>query len=648
MSDKIRILYIDDYDMDRELVKDALEKEHGGFQVMEASNRAEFETLLQTHRFDVVLSDFNIAGFEGLQVLETVRSIEPHVPVIIVTGTGSEEIAVKALKQGASDYVIKRTKHIRKLPQTILAAIEKESLKEQREQAKAALRESEEKYRLVIENANDAIFIAQDETLKFVNPKTEIMIGYSAEELAEMPFMNIIHPEDRDMVFNRYLKRIEGKEPPNLYSFRILSKSGKDLEVELNAVRINWEGRPATLSFLRDITEKRKLEAQLRQAQKMEAIGTLSGGIAHDFNNILGIILGNAELAMDDVPEWNTARGNLEEIRNACFRAKGVVQQILSFSRQTETEQKPIRVVPIIEESLKLLRASIPSSIEIFQDVQTDVDTILGNPTQIHQVLINLCTNAAHAMEEGGSLMITLTDRLLDESDVNRYPDVPPGRYVKLSVKDTGCGIAPEIMNRVFDPYFTTKDVDKGTGMGLAMVHGIVKGHKGGLSVRSKPGEGSTFDILFPTVDQQYIQEARVNGGLPRGDENILFVDDEEAMVNINRRRLERLGYQVETRTNPFEALKLFRTHPDRFDLVITDTTMPGMTGDVLAQKLMEIRPNTPVLLCTGYSDRIDKDKVGKMGIAGFAMKPLGADELARTVRALLDRGFRDGGGFGS
>jgi PAS domain S-box-containing protein len=500
--------------------------------------------------------------------------------------------------------------------------------------------ESEKKYRLLIENANDAIFIAQDETLKFVNPKTETLTGYTAEELAKMPFADIIHPEDRTMVFNRYRKRIKGEKPPRLYSFRILSKLGMELEVELNTVRINWEGRPATLNFLRDITEQKKLEVQLRQAQKMEAIGTLSGGIAHDFNNILGIILGNTELAMDDVPEWNPARGNLEEVRKACLRAKDVVRQILSFSRQTEAEQKPMRIVPILEESLKLLRASIPSSIEIFHDVQTDVDTILGNPTHIHQVLINLCTNAAHAMEEGGILAITLTDHLLVESDANQYPDVPPGRYVKLSVKDTGCGIAPEMMNRVFDPYFTTKDVDKGTGMGLAVVHGIVKGHKGGISVKSKPGEGSTFDILFPIVDQETIQEPKVNGDLPRGDEKILFVDDEEAMVNIARQRLERLGYQVETRTDPFEALKLFGTHPDRFDLVITDTTMPGMTGDALAQELMKIRPNIPVLLCTGYSDRIDKDRVEKMGIAGFAMKPLGADELARTVRALLDRGF--------
>ena len=635
----IRILYIDDYDMDRELVKDALEKEHGGFEVMEASNKAEFESLLQTHRFDVVLSDFNIAGFEGLEVLETVRLIEPQVPVIIVTGTGSEEIAVKALKQGASDYVIKRTAHIRKLPQTILAAIEKQSLKEQREQSKAALRESEEKYRLLIENANDAILIAQDETLKFVNPKTEIMTGYTAAELSKMPFADIVHPEDRDMVFRRYLKRIEGEELPGLYSFRILSKSGLELAVELNSVRIEWQGRPATLNFLRDITEKRKLEVQLRQAQKMEAIGTLSGGIAHDFNNILGIILGNTELAMDDVPEWNPARENLKKVRDACFRAKDVVQQILSFSRRTESEQKPLRLAPIIEESMKLLRASIPTSIEIFQDVQTAADTILGDPTQIHQVLLNLCTNAAHAMDDGGILGISLNDCPLDNGEKSQFPDVHPGRYVKLSVKDTGCGIAPEMMNRIFDPYFTTKDTGKGTGMGLAVVHGIVKGHRGVLSVKSKPGEGSTFDILFPVVDQEVLKEPEMSQDLPSGHERILFVDDEDAMVALNRERLERLGYRVETRTDPFEALELFRAHPDRFDLVITDTTMPGMTGDGLAQELMKIKTDVPILLCTGYSDRIDKEKAGKMGIAGFAMKPIDTGELARTVRNLLDHG---------
>ena len=637
MSDKIRILYIDDYDLDRELVKDALEREHGGFEVMEAANRDAFLELLQTHAFDVVLSDFNIAGFEGLQVLETVRSIDANLPVIIVTGTGSEEIAVKALKQGASDYVIKRTAHIRKLPQTILAAMEKQSLKEQREQAKAALRESEEKYRLLVENATDAIYIAQDGSAKFANPKAEKMTGYTAEELAQISFVDIIHPEDRGMVFERYLKRLKGEDPPNIYSFRIISKSGEELPVELNTVLVNWKGRPATLNFLRDNTEKERLEAQLRQAQKMEAVGTLSGGIAHDFNNILGIILGNTELAMDDVPEWNPARGNLEEIRNACFRAKDVVQQILSFSRRTETHRKPFRMVPILKESLKLLRASIPTSIDILQDIQTDADTVFGNPTQLHQVLINLCTNAAHAMEEGGILKITLTNHVLDGRAAAPYPHAAPGRYVKLSVEDTGCGMPPEIMNRIFDPYFTTKDVDKGTGMGLAVVHGIVEGHEGVLSVRSKPKEGSTFDILFPAVDGKCVLEPGMSGALSPGHERILFVDDEEAMANLNRQRLERLGYQVETRTDPFEALALFRSHPERFDLVITDMTMPGLSGDGLAQELMKIKPNIPVLLCTGYSDRIDKDKAQKMGLAGYALKPLDLIELARTVRDLLD-----------
>ena len=255
----------------------------------------------------------------------------------------------------------------------------------------------------------------------------------------------------------------------------------------------------------------------------MEAIGTLSGGIAHDFNNILGIILGNTELAMDDVPEWNPARRNLEEVRNACFRAKDVVQQILSFSRRTETHRKPFRIAPILKESLKLLRASIPTSIEILQDIQTDTDIILGNPTQIHQVMINLCTNATHAMEGGGILKITLTNQVLDGRAVARYPDVRPGRYVKLSVKDTGFGMAPEIMNRIFDPYFTTKDVGKGTGMGLAVVHGIVNGHKGVLSVRSKLKEGSTFDILFPAVDQECVQEPGMSRALPLGHEKNPF-----------------------------------------------------------------------------------------------------------------------------
>ena len=386
-----------------------------------------------------------------------------------------------------------------------------------------------------------------------------------------------------------------------------------------------------------DVTKRGQLERQLQQAQKMEAIGTLAGGIAHDFNNILTIILGNTELALIQVPNLSSAKDSLKEVRTACNRAKELTQQILTFSRQSPSEIKTAHIPSIVRESLKLLRPSLPSSIEIRQNICVEMDTILGDPTQIHQVLINLCTNAAHAMEEGGTLEIELNDHILDERATSQYHDVTPGRYVRLTIKDTGHGMTPDILDRIFDPYFTTKEMKGGTGLGLAVVHGIVKNHKGGIAVSSVAGEGSTFDILFPVAESKPTEAHEASNELPGGRERILFVDDEQALVRLNQGILERLGYQVKALTNPLDALELFRSHPDQFDLIITDTTMPHMTGNLLAQEILKIRSDIPILLCTGYSAQIDKDKAKEMGIAGFALKPLNMFELARTVRELLD-----------
>jgi two-component system, cell cycle sensor histidine kinase and response regulator CckA len=386
--------------------------------------------------------------------------------------------------------------------------------------------------------------------------------------------------------------------------------------------------------------EKTKLQSQLQQSQKMESIGTLAGGIAHDFNNILGIILGNAELAMDDVAEWNPARQNLDEVKKACMRAKDVVRQILSFSRKSEIEQKSINITSVITESLKLSRASIPTSIEIRQNIANDVDDIFGDPTQIHQVMINLCTNAAYAMEnDGGILEVTLENTEVDEDTASQYPELNPGPHVHLRVRDTGDGINPEIVGRVFDPYFTTKEVGKGTGMGLAVVHGIVKSHHGSISVESKLGKGAKFKLLFPSVIKKSKGETKKFQELPTGKERILFVDDEESMVDLNQQRLERLGYNVIPKTDPSEALEFFRTNPDQIDLIISDMTMPHITGDKLAQEILNIRPDMPIILCTGYSERMSEDRAQEIGIRKYIEKPIEKETLARSIREVLDAG---------
>jgi PAS domain S-box-containing protein len=409
------------------------------------------------------------------------------------------------------------------------------------------------------------------------------------------------------------------------------------LDIITTRIRDHQGNILGAIQCAQDVTDKKLLEDQLLQSHKMESIGTLAGGIAHDFNNILGIILGNIELGMDDIAEWHPARLNLEEIRTASLRAKDVVRQLLSFARKTRLEKKPTNIIPIVEESLRLLRSSIPTSIEIRQNIAENVDPILADPTQINQILINLCTNANHAMPDGGTLEINLQHAIFDKNTAPAYSGLNPGRYVNLTVSDTGQGISQEDIDRIFDPYFTTKEVGKGTGMGLAVIHGIVKDHNGAITVKSELGKGTTFSIFFPVVEKEAEVEIESDEELPTGDERILFVDDEEVIVKLGRQRLERLGYKIEAAISPIEALKLFRSQPEKFDLVITDMMMPKMTGDKLVKEILNIRSDIPIILCTGFSEKIDEKKARKIGTADYIEKPYDKTDLACKVRKVLN-----------
>jgi len=409
------------------------------------------------------------------------------------------------------------------------------------------------------------------------------------------------------------------------------------LDIITTRIRDHQGNILGAIQCAQDVTDKKLLEDQLLQSHKMESIGTLAGGIAHDFNNILGIILGNIELGMDDIAEWHSARLNLEEIRTASLRAKDVVRQLLSFARKTRLEKKPTNIIPIVEESLRLLRSSIPTSIEIRQNIAKNVDPIIADPTQINQILINLCTNANHAMPDGGTLEINLQNTIFDKNTSLQYPGLNPGRYVNLTVSDTGHGISQEDIDRIFDPYFTTKEVGKGTGMGLAVIHGIVKDHNGVITVKSELEKGTTFSIFFPVVEKEAEVEIESDEELPTGDERILFVDDEEVIVKLGRQRLKRLGYKIETAISPIEALKLFRSQPDQFDLVITDMMMPKMTGDKLVKEILNIRSDIPIILCTGFSEKIDEKMARKIGTADYIEKPYDKTDLACKVRKVLN-----------
>ncbi len=384
--------------------------------------------------------------------------------------------------------------------------------------------------------------------------------------------------------------------------------------------------------------ERKNLERQLIQSRKMESLGTLAGGIAHEFNNILGIIIGNTEMAIDDVPEWNPAGENLKEIRTASLRARDIIRQIMSFSRKTQTVRKPINLSDVVHESLKLIRSTVPTNIDIQQKILANSEKILADPTEINQILINLCSNSVHAMaEDSGVLKLKLESVIYDDFSARQFDDLKPGKYVKLTWSDNGKGIEPEIIDQIFDPYFTTKEIDKGLGMGLAVVYGIMNKYEGGVTVNSETGLGTTIELMFPVTQEIALIERRKPGDLPSGTERILFIDDEASLVKLVKQILERLGYEVVGQTESREALEIFRKDPENFDMVISDVAIPEMPGDRLAREMIKIRPGIPIMLCTGHSDRLDESTAMDLGVKAFAMKPIRTAELAWKVRKVLD-----------
>ena len=370
----------------------------------------------------------------------------------------------------------------------------------------------------------------------------------------------------------------------------------------------------------------------------MEAIGTLAGGVAHDFNNILTPILGYTEMCLYSTPETTEVHKYLQEVMKAVNRAKELVKQILTFSRQMEPEGRPIRVSPVVKEALTLMRATIPPNIEIRRAVKTEQDVIQGNPTQIHQVLMNLCTNAVHAMEdEGGVLEVVVSDFLINRAASTEFPQLNPGRYLRLSVSDTGCGIDRETLDRIFEPFFTTKHVGQGTGMGLAVVHGIVTGLNGGISVESEKGKGTVFHVVLPVMEETLHPMGEEGVVLSSGTETVLFVDDDVDVGRMVARMLETLGYKPVLANRGQEALWIFEKDPRRIDVVITDQAMPEMTGAELSEQLLLARPELPIIVCTGFGDKLTPRRATEIGIRAFMTKPIVMRELSETIRKVLD-----------
>lgn len=515
-----------------------------------------------------------------------------------------------------------------------------------RKLAEEKLRESEEKYRFLVEHAGEAIFVAQDGRLKFVNSKTMEILGYDREELTSRPFIEFIHPEDRAMVFERHTKRLQGEMLPTAYSFRILHRSGEIVWAELNTALIEWEGRPATLNFLTDITSRKKaeqemasLQEQLRQSQKMEAIGRLAGGIAHDFNNLLTVIKGTCQLSLLDLREDDPLRASLKEIERSAERAADLTRQLLAFSRKQILEPQVLDLNALIKNLDKMLRRILGEDIQLVTFLDDHLGRIKIDPGQMEQVIINLAVNAKDAMPQGGKLTLETAHVELDEEYARKHVSVKPGSYVMLSVSDTGIGMTPEVKERIFEPFFTTKEMGKGTGLGLSTVYGIVKQSGGNIWVYSELGQGTTFKIYLPRVDEPLGEIRReVFRGTARGSETILVVEDDETVRKLAVKLLQMHGYKVLDASDARQALHLCRDYKEPIHLILTDVVMPEMSGRRLLEQMKEIHPEAKALYMSGYTDNVILHHgILEKGVE-FLQKPFTLESLTRKVREVLDK----------
>jgi PAS domain S-box-containing protein len=520
---------------------------------------------------------------------------------------------------------------------------------QERKKAEQAILASEEKFRNIIEKSLDGIFLVDEKgSIIEWNKGAEKISGLNraaviGKKIWDVQFQQQPKAERSEQNLNKLKETWENFFKTKINPFRndlqvskIERPDSRLRDIQQLYFSIDTDKGVMMTCNTRDITDKLEMENQLMQTQKMEAMGTLAGGIAHDFNNILGGIIGYTDLAMMKIDEDSPIRKYLKQVLTASRRATDLVRQILTFSRREEKEKEPVQIALILKEGLKLLRSSLPSSIDIVSKIEAIDSFILADPTQIHQVIMNLCTNAAHAMKEKGGIMeVRLIEEIIPDS---LYKGLTPGPHVRLTISDTGYGIKTEHLDRIFDPFFTTKKAGEGTGMGLAVVHGIVESHNGNISVYSKEGQGTTFSVLLPVTVEVIRGQESEEEEIPTGSERILLVEDDIALGEAEKNLLAELGYEVTLMSGGVEALEIFQKLPQRFDLIITDYSMPKMRGDQLIRRVRAIEEDIPAILCTGYSKVIAPKKAEELGIDEVIMKPLELGKIARSIRRLLDK----------
>ena len=635
MKAPLHLLLLEDSDLDAELLLAALRQQEFKPDVTRVQTEADFRQAIVGSRWDLVISDYNLSGFDGMSALGILRERDPDLPFILVSGLLTEASAVEAIRQGANDFVLKSNL------QRLGPIIERELRDTSNRQRARADQNELRLLQLAVRQVPDSLVITDPEgTILYVNPSMEAVSGYSRDELVgETPRLFKSGRHEAAFYEHLWVSLLRGEVWRGTFVNR--RKDGQFWESQaVVAPVLNDAGLPLYFVLTsRDVSHERELQARLEQAQRLEAIGVLTGGIAHDFNNILMPIMGNAELGLERSKDLPQIQHHFEVIQKSALRASDLIQQILAFSRKQEVLTRPVDLALLLKESLKLMRATVPSSILFDLHLDPAGAHVLADPTQLHQVILNLCTNAAQSMY---GLAGTLRVEMKAVETAEDLPCVmggalPPGRYQCLIIADSGCGIPPELLDQIFFPFFTTKKQGQGTGLGLSIVHGLVQQMGGGLQVTSTPGQGTAFCIYLPTTDQEERRALPAPIAVPIRHDRLLVVDDEPAILDVLEAGLARLGFQVTRFEDPALALETFRQTPMAFDLLVSDLTMPHMTGLDLAEEVGLIRPGFPVLLMTGQPARLNAERAEQLGIRATVRKPSTPNMVALVIEKVLD-----------